>query len=101
MAHASFRASSGKVEGMNNKIKTIRRQGYGYSDDDYFFLKIFDASRETYVRNPKSHKIQDWATISSEKDIVSGNNIIHVIPAWKYLLKQLFPKLEDLTESKV
>ena len=59
IAHASFRISSGKVEGMNNKIKTIRRQGYGYPDDDYFFLKIFDASRETYVRNPKSHKIQD------------------------------------------
>ena len=86
MAHATFRASSGKVEGMNNKIKTIRSQGYGYPDN-YFFLKIFDASRETYVRNPKSHKIQDWATISSEKDIVSGNNIIHVIPGWKYLLK--------------
>lgn len=59
IAHATFRVSSGKVEGMNNKIKTIRRQGYGYPDDDYFFLKIFDASRETYVRNPKSHKIQD------------------------------------------
>ena len=59
IAHATFRVSSGKVEGMNNKIKTIRRQGYGYPDDDYFFLRIFDASRETYVRNPKSHKIQD------------------------------------------
>ena len=59
IAHATFRVSSGKVEGMNNKIKTIRRQGYGYPDDDYFFLKIFDASRETYVRNPKSHKIRD------------------------------------------
>ena len=59
IAHATFRVSSGKVEGMNNKIKTIRRQGYGYPDDDYFFLKIFDASRETYVRNPKSRKIRD------------------------------------------
>lgn len=59
IAHATYRISSGKVEGMNNKIKTIRRQGYGYPDDDYFFLKIFDASRETYIRNPKSHKIQD------------------------------------------
>lgn len=26
-------------------------------------------------------------TLSSEKDIVSGNNTIHVIPAWKYLLR--------------
>lgn len=48
IAHATFGVSSGKVEGVNNKIKTIRRQGYGYPDDDYFFLKIFDASREAY-----------------------------------------------------
>lgn len=59
IAHATYRVSSGKVEGTNNMIKTIRRQGYGYPDDDYFFLKIFDASRRSYVRNPKSHKIQD------------------------------------------
>ena len=59
IAHATFGVSSGKVEGTNNKIKTIRRQGYGCPDDDCFFLKIFDASRGTYVRNPKSHKIQD------------------------------------------
>ena len=59
IAHATFRVSSGKVEGTNNMIKTIRRQGDGYPDDDYFFLKVFDASRRTYVANPKSHKIQD------------------------------------------
>ena len=59
IAHATFRISSGKVEGINNKIKTIRRQGYGYPDDEYFFLKIIDSSRVTYVRNPKSHKIND------------------------------------------
>ena len=45
IAHATYKISSGKVEDINNKIKTIRRQGYGYPDDDYFFLKIFDASR--------------------------------------------------------
>ena len=32
---------------------------FGYPDDDYFFLKLFDASRKTYVRNQKSHKIQN------------------------------------------
>lgn len=45
--------SSGKIEGINNKIKTLRRQGYGYPDDDYFFLKLFDLSRAEMVRNPK------------------------------------------------
>ena len=59
IAHATYRISSGKIEGMNNKIKTIRRQGYGYPDDEYFFLKIIDSSRNTYVRNPASHKIND------------------------------------------
>jgi len=42
----------------------LRRQGYGYPDDDYFFLKLFDASRKNYVRNPLSHKICDWPKIS-------------------------------------
>ena len=59
IAHASFQVSSGKVEGINQKIKTLRRHGYGYPDDDYFFLKLFDASRQSYDHNPKSHKICD------------------------------------------
>ena len=57
IAHATYKISTSKLEGINNKIKTLRRQGYGYPDDDYFFLKLFDASRKTYVRNQKSHKI--------------------------------------------
>lgn len=57
IAHATYRISSGKIEGINNKIKTLRRQGYGYPDDDYFFLKCIDASFRVYVRNPASHKI--------------------------------------------
>lgn len=28
------------VEGINNKIKVIKRVAYGYRDDAYFFLKI-------------------------------------------------------------
>ena len=59
IAHASFKISSGKIEGINNKIKTLRRKGYGYPDDDYFFLKLFDASRKSYTRNPLSHNFCD------------------------------------------
>ena len=44
---------------INNKIKVLRRQAYGLPDDDYFFLRLFDASRKDYVRNPLSHKICD------------------------------------------
>lgn len=36
IAHATYNISAGKIEGINNKIKTLRRQGYGYPDDDYF-----------------------------------------------------------------
>ena len=57
IAHASLPISSGKMEGINNKIKTIRRQAYGLPDDTYFFLKLIDASKREYVRNPVSHKI--------------------------------------------
>jgi hypothetical protein len=38
-------------------MKTLRRQGYGYPDDGYFFLKLFDASRKDYVRNPVAERI--------------------------------------------
>ena len=47
------------IEGINNMIKTIRRTGYGYPDDDYFFLKIMDQSRKAYVKNEKSHRKYD------------------------------------------
>jgi hypothetical protein len=56
-SYAKHKITSGKIEGINRKIKTLRWQGYGYPDDEYFFLKIMDASRAEYVRNPKSHRI--------------------------------------------
>lgn len=59
IAHATFNISAGRFEGINNKIKTLRRKGYGYPDDDYFFLKLFDVSRKPYIRNPSSHIFYD------------------------------------------
>jgi len=59
IAHATFNISAGRIEGINNKIKTLRRKGYGYPDDDYFFLKLFDVSRKPYIRNPSSHNVYD------------------------------------------
>ena len=59
IAHATYQISNGKIEGVNQRIKTLRRHGYGYPDDEYFFLKLIDASRMEYVRNPKSHRICD------------------------------------------
>jgi len=45
-AHARYHISSGIMEGINNRTKTIRRKSYGLPDDDYFFLKIIDASHQ-------------------------------------------------------
>ena len=59
ISHAYYDVSSGKIEGINNKIKTIRRSGYGYPDDEYFFLKIIDSSHAEYVRNSRSHRKSD------------------------------------------
>ncbi|TBW03546.1 ISL3 family transposase, partial [Azotobacter chroococcum] len=28
------------LEGVNNRIKVIKRMAYGFRDSDYFFLKI-------------------------------------------------------------
>lgn len=38
--HCHYPINSGKLEGMNNKIKVIKRIAYGFHDDDYFILKI-------------------------------------------------------------
>lgn len=59
IAHATYHISSGKVEGINQRIKTLRRQGYGYPDDEYFFLKLFDMSRTNRHQDPKSHTKSD------------------------------------------
>lgn len=40
IAHASYPISTGKLEGFNNKIKVAKRIGYGYRDEDYFFLLV-------------------------------------------------------------
>ena len=39
-AHAVFPVSTGKLEGFNNKIKVAKRIGYGYRDENYFFMLI-------------------------------------------------------------
>ncbi|MCX9003950.1 transposase, partial [Citrobacter portucalensis] len=40
IASAAHRLNTSVLEGMNNKIKVIKRMAYGYRDNDYFFLKI-------------------------------------------------------------
>ncbi|HKB86490.1 MAG TPA: transposase, partial [Ignavibacteriaceae bacterium] len=43
--------TSGAIEGVNNKIKVIKRMAYGYRDQEYFFRKI----RSKYSNLPRLH----------------------------------------------
>jgi transposase len=40
LAHCRYRFHTSLLEGMNNKIKVIKRMAYDYRDDEYFFLRI-------------------------------------------------------------
>lgn len=40
LAHCRWPLNTSVLEGVNNKIKVLKRMAYGYRDDDYFFLKI-------------------------------------------------------------
>ena len=37
----NYRISTGPLEGTNNKIKTLKRQAYGFRDQEYFKLKLY------------------------------------------------------------
>lgn len=40
LAHCRYPWGTNLIEGINNKIKVIKRMAYGFRDDAYFFLKI-------------------------------------------------------------
>ncbi len=48
LAHAIWPLHTSRLEGINNKIKVIKRMAYGFRDDEYFFLKI----RAAFPGNP-------------------------------------------------
>lgn len=41
--HADYPIGTSRLEGINNKIKVIKRKAYGFHDDDYFILKVKQA----------------------------------------------------------
>ena len=48
LAHCKWPLHTSLLEGINNKIKVIKRMAYGFRDDAYFFLKI----RAAFPGNP-------------------------------------------------
>ena len=49
LAWYDHRTSTGKIEGINNKIKTMKRQAYGFRDMDFFKLKILSLHDSIYA----------------------------------------------------
>lgn len=41
----THRINSGRMEGINNKIRTLTRSAYGYRDESFFFLKLYNLHR--------------------------------------------------------
>ena len=50
MAWYDHPISSAKLEGTNNKIKTMKRQAYGYRDQEFFRLRILGIHESKYAQ---------------------------------------------------
>ena len=49
LAWYDYPISTGPLEGTNNKIKTMKRQAYGFRDPEFLRLKILAIHRTTYA----------------------------------------------------
>ena len=49
LAYYDFPISTGPLEGTNNKIKTMKRQAYGFRDMEFFKLKIMGLHETKYA----------------------------------------------------
>ena len=49
LAFYDYRISTGPLEGTNNKIKTMKRQAYGFRDHEFFKLKIMSLHMTRYA----------------------------------------------------
>src|SRR5271170_2188957 len=49
LAYYDYRISTGPLEGLNNKIQTMKRQAYGFRDLEFFKLKILAIHKTKHV----------------------------------------------------
>ena len=49
LAYYDYPISTGPLEGTNNKIKTMKRQAYGFRDLEFFKLKIMAIHETKYA----------------------------------------------------
>jgi len=48
LAYADHPITSGRMEGINNKIKTLTKQAYGFHDQNFFVLKLLSLHHSKY-----------------------------------------------------
>lgn len=48
LAYADHPITSGKLEGINNKIKTLTKRSYGFNDENFFILKLLSLHHSRY-----------------------------------------------------
>jgi len=46
LSYFEHRIDNGKAEGINNKIKVLKRQAYGFHDQEYFKLRLYNLHRK-------------------------------------------------------
>jgi len=46
ISYFEHRIDNGKAEGINNKIKVLKRQAYGFRDQEYFKLRLYDLHKK-------------------------------------------------------
>jgi len=49
LRYYDYAISTGPLEGTNNKIKTMKRQAYGFRDHQFFFLKLYALHESRYA----------------------------------------------------
>lgn len=49
VSYYPHRITNGPLEGLNNKIKTMKRQAYGFRDMEYFKLRLYDLHTSKYA----------------------------------------------------
>lgn len=48
LSYFDHKIDNGKAEGINNKIKVLKRRAYGFHDQDYFKLKLYHLHKKEY-----------------------------------------------------
>lgn len=48
LSYFDHKINNGKAEGINNKIKVLKRQAYGFRDQEYFKLRLYNLHKKEY-----------------------------------------------------